>query len=204
MSRAAGGSWIALLCCPVLPACLGTESPLSDPAASKFDDALVGTWKQVGGGSEFEFVHIGRSSLVHEVDWGEIISVSYRGDRISIAPSMIVFPTEIDGKKHLNAIAFDDEVRSQLAVNRATRARSDLPALMKHAQGYLVFRYEVDGDQLTIHTANERIVQNAIAAGQIRGVRGQLSDTTDIVVAFLRKRGDDVFTGETLRFTRLR
>lgn len=154
MSRAAGGSWIALLCCPVLPACLGTESPLSDPAASKFDDALVGTWKQVGGGSEFEFVHIGRSSLVHEVDWGEIISVSYRGDRISIAPSMIVFPTEIDGKKHLNAIAFDDEVRRQLAVNRATRARSDLPALMKHAQGYLVFRYEVDGDQLTIHTAN--------------------------------------------------
>jgi acylphosphatase len=78
---------------------------------------------------------------------------------------------------------------------------------------YLILRYEIKGDVLTLHVMDGDARKRAIEAGKVKGVvekdphgniRAYFTDTSENLARFVASAGDDLFVKDALRLERVK
>jgi hypothetical protein len=78
---------------------------------------------------------------------------------------------------------------------------------------YLILRYQITGDVLTIQLIDQEAKKRAVEAGKIKGVmekdkdgntRVHFTDRTENLAKFAAAAGDDLFSKDVLRLERLK
>jgi hypothetical protein len=166
---------LSLLTLLFLSACFPTSTnPLCEPGKAKADERLSGIWR-CEHGNEIVFWFIGKPSSLND-DQGVVELTMLR-----VGPDGRVF--ERDDRLSLFTTRIGDHSYLNMTVPRQVARESDA--------GYLLFRYDVQGDRLTVNRMAEAPVRKAIEQkklkGEIRGALVLLSDTTDNLQRFVKK-----------------
>jgi hypothetical protein len=182
-------------------ACLGaagcgdSTAPLSDPAAAKVDQRLLGVWRIKAEDGSVTYCHVGQA--------GEklpgamrIATVTHREDRIEPPTLLLAFVSRLGDKTYLN-----------VADGKPERAERVAAEGWKTVDAYFILRYEMADDKLTIWTMDAGAKRQAVEGGKIKGTterrQALLTDTTENLARFVAAAGDGLFRPEPARLERL-
>lgn len=195
---------LAVLCL-LLTSCFDSTVPLSEPDKSEVDERLAGVWRVEGKKGEVNYYHIGRfgDSLPESVM--RVVGVTHTKDgKIRSAGELLIFPTTIEGKSFLNVTGGQDQ-RIKLVAEQGWTPET--------VATYLIFRYQVTGDSLTVQGIDRAAKQRAIEGGKIKGViekrdhgftKVVFTDTTENLARFVAENSDDLFSKEVVRLERVK
>ncbi len=153
-----------LLSALLLSSCVQSKSPLSDPDKAKSDERLIGAWslsEKGPNGPQYTLFFIGKSG--------------HRG-----APSGIMKMVQIDIDRENNVKTkeplyfFTTSVGNRSYANLFEGAvfdRAKFPPWDKrNIQEYVLIKYEVEGDKLTVWLGNPKAAEAAVRKGQVKGL----------------------------------
>jgi len=188
----------------LLTSCFDTKNPLSDPQKSKADDRLAGVWRFRGDGGEMNYYHIGHAGAKLPASVMRVVSVQHLPDGTMQSGELLVFPTTIGDKAYLNV----------------TEAKPPQLKLLEETgwidetfNEYLLLRYQITGDVLTIQLIDQEAKKRAVEAGKIKGMsekdqdgntRVHFTDTTENLAKFVAEAGDTLFSKDGLRLERVK
>jgi hypothetical protein len=190
--------------CLLFTACTDSKTPLSDPHKSKADERLTGVWRFRGDGGEMNYYHFGRVGEKLPAAVMRVASIQHMPDGKMEQSDLLIFPSTIGGKTYLNA---SDGTDNQL---KLLEEKGWTPATVN---AYLILRYQVAGDKLTIQWIDGEAKKRAVEGGKIKGViekdrdgntRVQFTDTTENLAKFVAEAGDDLFAKDMLRLERVK
>jgi hypothetical protein len=146
----------------LLSSCIPLDKPLSHPDKAKPDTRLIGVWRREAKdweGPECIFHFIGKSG--HRGDPPGIMKIAGVGinqeGKINLDP-MYFFTTSVGDSSYMNC--FEGDVLDQ----------SKFPTWDKgNIKVYLLIKYKIERDKLTIWTACKRSAEAVIRKGQIKG-----------------------------------
>ncbi len=191
--------------CLLLTSCSDSTVPLSDPDKSKVDERLAGVWRVEGKDGEVSYNHIGRfgDSLPESVV--RVVGVTHTKEgKIRSAGELLIFPTMIEGKSFLNVTGGQDQ-QIKLVEEKGWTPET--------VTTYLIFRYQVTGDGLTVQGIDCAAKQRAIEGGKIKGVieKGDhgftkvvFTDTTENLARFVVENSDDLFSKNVVKLERVK
>lgn len=194
----------ALLCCLSLAAlvlcgCDDSKVPLSDPRTAQADDRLLGLWKvRDEHGDVSEYYHVGN---VPEAPEGllRVVGVSHSKSGKIDVEDYLVFTTKLGDKTYLNVTGGGRDGIKQLKENGWQPADDAV---------FFLFRYQVDGDTITVAGVDEQAKKTAIESGRIKGEIGaqssRFTDTTENLAHFIQSAGDSLFSKEPGRLDRVK
>jgi hypothetical protein len=118
---------------------------------------------------------------------------------------VLVFPTTIDEKTYLN-VTEGTESKVKLVEEKGWTAET--------VNSYLIYRYQVTGDVLTVRGIDGNAKKRAIDVGKIKGkvekyqqgsnTKVYFTDTTENLVKFMIDAGDDLFSKDVVRLERVK
>ena len=158
--------WTTLLLTALgLAGCGATsEHPLSTEADSLVDERIVGHWeavpKESGQGAQERLI-VGRlagTERTMEVAWLKLDKSGFV--RVERYPFHV---TRLEGQPASTAFISYDQEHTRKAME-ARNERGD-----EALRGYLIYRYRVDGDVLTLGRLNNKAIVKAIRAKKIQG-----------------------------------
>ena len=188
----------------LLTSCFDTKNPLSDPQKSKPDDRLSGLWRFRGDSGEVNYYHIGPVGGKLAASILRVVSVQHMPDRTMQSGELLVFPTTIGDKTYLNVA---DTTPSQLTLLEEKGWTDEA------IKEYVLLRYQITGDTLSIQWMDSDAKKRAIEAGKIKGViekdqdrntRVHFTDTTENLAKFVAEAGDTLFSKDVLRLERMK
>lgn len=191
-------------CSLLLTSCFDTRNPLSDPQKSKADERLSGAWRFRGENGEMNYYHIGHAGEKLPASVMRVFFVQHRTDGTMQSGELLIFPTSIGDKMYLNAAEANP---SQLALLEEKGWTDE--AINK----YLILRYQITGDVLTLQLIDQEAKKRAVEAGKIKGmsekdqdgnIRVHFTDTTENFAKFVAEAGDDLFSKDVLRLERVK
>jgi hypothetical protein len=150
-----------LLSSTILAGCV-LKDPLSNPDQAKLDDRLIGAWKYEGEKSKDEnwILFVGKADLRHAPP-GIMKAVSVENDRekqIGVRTHYF-FPTclsEVNYANLLDENPLDGEKEKTWNENRV--------------QQWLLIKYSVEIDRLTIWFLDASAVEKAVTRGEVKGI----------------------------------
>ena len=156
--------------------CSGCETiflnPLSDPSRAKPDDRLYGRWVCTDKENKGIIIQFDKNS-----DTETKISV-FAKDNHSKNPPFLMFPTKVGKHTFMNLMPTEED----------------------KGKGYLIAKYQVSGDSLTIWIFDSEKIKAVVTQGKLKGTPGAgigtttISDTAEHVAAFLESPdGDNAF-----------
>jgi hypothetical protein len=183
----------------LLTSCFDTKNPLSDPQKSKPDDRLSGVWRFRGDSGEMNYYHIGHVGEKLPASVMQVIFVQHMTDGSVESDKLLIFPTTIGDKTYLNVAEAD---ASQLKLLEEKGWTNEA------VKSYLILRYQITGDTLTIQWIDSDAKKRAVEAGKIKGTiekdQGHFTDTTENLAKFVAEAGDDLFSKDGLRLERVK
>jgi hypothetical protein len=183
----------------LLTSCFDTKNPLSDPQKSKPDDRLSGVWRFRGDSGEMNYYHIGHVGEKLPASVMQVIFVQHMTDGSVESDKLLIFPTTIGDKTYLNVAETD---ASQLKLLEEKGWTNEA------VKSYLILRYQITGDTLTIQWIDSDAKKRAVEAGKIKGTiekdQGHFTDTTENLAKFVAEAGDDLFSKDGLRLERVK
>jgi hypothetical protein len=188
----------------LLPSCVDSKTPLSDPDKAKPDDQLMGVWRFRGERGETTYYHVGRAGGKLPASVMDVVSVQHTPDGKINQGELLVFPSTLGEKTYLNAGEIRPEQRTLLEEKGWKQGAVD---------AYLILRYEIKGDVLTLHVMDGDARKRAIEAGKVKGVvekdphgniRAYFTDTSENLARFVASAGDDLFVKDALRLERVK
>lgn len=191
-------------CSLLLTSCFDTKNPLSDPQKSKADDRLSGVWRFRGDNGEMNYYHIGHGGEKLPASVMRAFFVQHRTDGTMQCGELLIFPTSIGDQTYLNAA---ESTPSQLVLLEEKGWTNE--AINK----YLILRYQITGDVLTLQLIDQEAKNRAVEAGKIKGMsekdrdgntRVHFTDTTENLAKFVAEAGDDLFSKDMLRLERVK
>ena len=191
-------------CSLLLTSCFDTKNPLSDPQKSKPDDRLSGVWRFRGDNGEMNYYHIGHAGEKLPASVMRVFFVQHMPDGKMQSGELLVFPTSLGDKTYLNAA---EAKPSQLALLEEKGWTDET------INKYLILRYQITGDVLTLQLIDQEAKKRAVEAGTIKGViekdrdgntRVHFTDTTENLAKFVAEAGDDLFSKDVLRLERVK
>ncbi|MCS7305753.1 MAG: hypothetical protein NZ602_11690 [Thermoguttaceae bacterium] len=182
-----------------LVGCVDSIKPLVDPQKAKPDKQLVGLWRQVRPDGEVSFYHIGQPGD----EWPEgvfrVVVLTHREGRLEPPAEILLFPTQVAGRSYLNIAELKPGLL-ELIKEKGWEA----------VQGYFIWRYQIEGDRLTVWAMDNNAKRRAIETGKLKGeiTSGQFqvakfTDTPENLARFLSEAGDSLFSNEPVRLERL-
>jgi hypothetical protein len=177
-----------LVACLAVSGCDDSKNPLSDPKTSKADERLIGVWLDRTSDGDV-YYHVGhRGGFPRSVLW--VVEIRHHKGRIESPEEYLIFPTVIGNKTYLNMILDGDTGQVKRLKEKGWKAEA--------VDNYTFFRYEFDGDKLTVWVIDERAKAQAIQSGKVNGVIGkgnlaQFTDTTENVARFVGEAGDSLW-----------
>ncbi len=186
-------------CSLLLTSCFDSKVPLSDPQKSQPDDRLVGVWRFRGGEGDWNYYHFGRAGDELPASVLQVVYVQHSQDGNIRSGELLAFPTTLDGKTYLNVAETSPEQLQRLLEKGWTD---------QVLHEFLIFRYQITGDALSIQWIDNELKKKAVAAGKIKGTieedQGHFADTTENLAKFVAESGDTLFSKDVLRLERLK
>ena len=145
----------------LLTSCFDTKNPLSDPQKSKPDDRLAGVWRFRGDGGEMNYYHIGHAGEKLPASFMQVVFVQHMTDGTMQSGELLIFPTTIGDKTYLNVVEATPSLLKLLEEKGWTN---------EAVNAYLILRYQITGDVLTIQWIDSEAKKRAVEAGKIKGV----------------------------------
>jgi hypothetical protein len=181
------------LLCAVCASCVDSDNPLSDPKQATVDAGLLGVWRANEKEGDVTYYHVGKAgdqfpegvlrvrTVVHDKN-GEL-------DRPN-GDDTIMFTTTLGKNHYVNVTVLDAEAAKALG------GKWD-PA---KAEGYFIYKYEIDGDKLMVATIDPDQKKAAIKAGKVNGKSKEagddshFTDSTENLARFIASPdGDKIF-----------
>ncbi|HEY4759071.1 MAG TPA: hypothetical protein VIH42_00680 [Thermoguttaceae bacterium] len=167
----------------VLTSCVDSDNPLSDPKQSTVDSGLFGVWRERAINGDVTYYHVGCLGdkfpqgllfvqIVKHQNNGEL---SYPSD-----DNFLVFSTTLENNHFLNVAGLSSEQIISLKNSKWD------PSM---ANGYFIYKYEINGDKLAIAEINGKQKEEAIRAGKIKGIikdkNVRFTDTTENLARYI-------------------
>jgi hypothetical protein len=117
---------------------------------------------------------------------------------------LLLFPTTIGDKTYLN-VSDGKDAQVKLLEDKGWTAET--------VNAYLILRYQVTGDRLTVQWMDGEAKKRAVEAGKIKGkiekdqdgnARAMFTDTTENLAKFIAEAGDDLFSKDVLKLERVK
>jgi hypothetical protein len=173
---------------------------LSDPDKAKADERLVGKWQIADGKGHVLHMVISKVNR-KDVPAGILEAKFYDETGGPQEPKLCLFTTSIDKAQYANI--FDGEV-----LDREKHPRWD-PANVK---SYMLCKYQVEKDKLTIRFLDDEACEKAIDKGKIKGTIKERKFTSgkDIVfidsrenlIQLIAKEGEKIWSPKTTEYQR--
>jgi hypothetical protein len=187
--------------CLLLSSCVDSKNPLSDPEKAQADPQLAGVWRRATDDGATEYFHVGiaKGSILPGI-MRAIGNFHGKDGKLGAPLSLLLFATSLGESRYLNVVATDEKKREHLE-------KSDLkPELV---DGWLLMRYQVQGDTLEIWPLNPDAKRRAIQAGRIKGTIDKKADlfteTTEKLASLLASpENADLFEKEPVRYQRVK
>lgn len=182
-----------------LAGCVDSAKPLVDPQKTKPDKRLVGLWRHVGEDGQVSFYHIGQAGQ----EWPEgvfrVVGVSHQGGKLEPPVEMLLFPAQVGSTSYLNIA----EVKPDLVEKIKQQG-------WEAVQGYFIWRYQIDGERMSIWPMDNEAKRQAIESGNLKGEIStgkfrfaKFTDTPEKLIRFLNEAGEKLFSKEAVRLERL-
>ncbi len=189
---------LGLMFCLLAAGCDDSKTPLSDPTAAKPDARLAGVWRLQGEDGQVSYYHIGRADEKLPEGVMRVVGATHREGYVQPASELLLFVTTLDGKTYMNLTGGKEEQVKIIAEKG-----------WKGVESYLIFKYQVDGDKLTVWVMDGDAKKRAIESGKIKGAVERnkpvrFTDTMENVARFVAQSGDSLFTNEPLRLERVK
>jgi hypothetical protein len=184
--------------------CFDTKNPLSDPQKSKPDDRLAGVWRFRGESGEMNYYHFGHAGEKLPASLMRVVYVQHTPDGKIQSAELLAFPTTIGDKNYLNVSEAEPSQLKSLEEKGWTDETFNK---------YLILRYQITGDVLTLQLIDQEAKKRAVETGKIKGVMEKdkdgnpsvhFSDTTENLAKFVADSGDELFSKDVLRLERVK
>lgn len=191
--------WVLVAGSLFLAGCVDSTKPLVDPQKAKPDNQLLGLWRYVGQDGQVSFYHIGQAGD----EWPEgvfrVVGVTHREGKLEPPVEMAIFPAQVGGKSYLN-IAEPKPGLLEKIKEKGWEA----------VEGYFIWRYQIEGDRLTVWAMDNEAKRQAVEAGKLKGevstgrVRfAKFTDAPENLARFLSEAGDRLLSKDPVRLERL-
>jgi hypothetical protein len=190
--------------CLLFTSCSDSQAPLSDPVKSKADQRLAGVWRLRNDDGSVTYYHVGRVGDKLPASVMRVAGVQHRSDGMTQFDELLLFPTAINEQNYLNVCDGKDEQMKRLEQQGWTP---------ETVTSYLLLRYHVTGDALSIQWIDGDAKKRAVEAGTIKGkvekdqdgnARAMFTDTTENLAKFVAEAGDDLFSKNSLKLERVK
>lgn len=205
MNTKRGLFWMPLAAlCLLLTSCFDSTAPLSDPKTAKPDDRLLGVWRFKGESGEVNYYHFGRMGDKLPPALMRVVNVHHAADGKLRQADLLLSPTTLGDKTYFSLAEMKPPQLVRLEETGWTT---------EAVRGYLILRYQISGDAMTIQWIDGEAKRKAIEAGKIKGVIQKdrngatpvhFTDTTENVAKFVAKEGDALFSKDVLRLERVK
>ncbi len=155
-------AFIVLACVPlVFTSCAVSKNPLSDPKEAKPDSRLIGVWRGKGIGGGDRYYHVGRAG--GKLPEGILVLIGATSDPSTgleqEESTTFGFATTIKDRAYLNLASVKNETVREL------KEEGWKPTMI---DGYLIVKYSLDKDVLTIRPMDLVAVTKAVRDGKIK------------------------------------
>ncbi len=193
------GVWTLVAGGLFLAGCVDSTKPLVDPQKAKPDKGLWGLWRHVDQEGHISFYHIGQAGDEWPDGVFRVVGVSHREGKVEPPGEMLLFTAQVGGKSYLN-IAEPKPALLEKIKEKGWEA----------VEGYFLWRYQIEGDRLTVWAMDNEAKRQAIEAGKLKGemsagqVRfAKFTDTPENLARFLAEAGDSLFASDPVRLERV-
>jgi hypothetical protein len=173
---------ISGLFCLFLTSCVDSDNPLSDPKQATIDSGLIGVWRDREKGGDVVYYHVGKAGENFPAGMLRVKIITHDKNGDLPRPDngdTLVFTTVLGKNHYVNITGMDaDKIKSM----------GDAKWKPSMADGYFIYKYEVNGDKLAIAGMDQKQKQAAIKDGKIKGTtenNPRFTDTTETLVRFL-------------------
>lgn len=176
---------LGVVLCLTLAGCDDSKNPLSDAEAAKADERLVGVWQEENGGACY---FIGNTGPTFPESVMRIVAIAQSTEKLDQPTEYLVYPTVLGDKTYLNLVIDEKQVQ------RLNKEGWKPDAV----ECYTFLKYQLDGDKLVVWLIDEKVKEQAIKDGKIKGVIEQnkaarFTDTTENIVRFVADAGDSLW-----------
>lgn len=182
------------LLCFAFTSCVDSDNPLSDPKQSTVDAGLLGVWR-VRDKGDTVYYHVGLAGKQFPDGMLRVKSIHHEKNGDLLRPDnddMLVFATTLGNNHYLNITSLDAKQIKSMGDSKWEPSMAD---------GYFIYKYEINGDKLTVAGMDSDEKEKAIKAGNIKGVvekgdmqdgKGvRITDTTENLAKFIASADQD-------------
>ena len=186
--------------CLLLTSCIDSKDPLCKPDEAKQDTALVGVWRTDLEDGGVDYYHLAPAGD-NPSGVMRVVTVAYgKKGSLSRPGEMLAFSSDIGKDRYLNIAFIEDKDLDQF------ESAGWKPELVK---GYLIIKYEVQGDTLTVWGMDPKVKRQTIADEKLKGTIDKnavfFTDTAKNLAAFLADpQNSDLFTGTRAEYKRVK
>ena len=174
----------------------GVESkrPLSDPHQARIDDRPVGTWRAIIQEKTY-YLHVGTGNIVGQSNWMELVLVNPGDKPTFYLHHKVGFPST------MGEISFFNVANMSVLISQLRGSKTE--DLVSSVDRYDILKYEVTEDYLDVWPADQKVVREAIQAGEVKGSDATIDDTTENLLRFVKASAPKLFTNK-VRYTRVK
>jgi hypothetical protein len=171
------------LFCLVFTSCVDSDNPLSDPKQSAVDPGLMGVWRGRDKDGEVTYYHVGQAGGKFPAGMLRVKIITHNKNGELPRPDSgdtLVFTTVLGKNRYVNITGLDAEKIKTMGDSKWEPSMAD---------GYFIYKYEINGDKLAIAGMDHKQKAAAIKAGKIKGTgeddNPRFTDTTENLARFL-------------------
>jgi hypothetical protein len=171
------------LLCPLLASCVDSENPLSDPKQASLDSGLVGVWRVQDKDGNVTYYHVGQAGANFPAGVLRVKGVTHEENGVLPHPDnddMLVFTTTLGKNHYLNITNLSAKQIQDMG---------DKPWEPSMAEGYFIYKYDIQGDKLILAGMDSEQKKEAIKAGKIKGTIDKdnvlITDTSENFARFV-------------------
>lgn len=175
--------------------CIDSKTPLSDAQNSKLDKRLAGVWR-LSNKDQVTYYHIGPTTEKFPEGVMRAVAVTHHKGKLGSPGELLLFPTVLGDKTYLNVIVVTEE-QVKLIEKKG----------LGIADAYLIFKYDVDGNQLLVRCMDADARKRAIESGKVQGVvkenNSTFTDTIANLARFVAEAGDGLFANGPIKLEKM-
>lgn len=182
-----------------LAGCVDSTKPLVDPQKAKPDKQLLGLWRHVGQDGQVSFYHIGQAGDEQPEGVFRVVGVTHREGQLAPPAEMLLFTAQVGGKSYLNVAELKPGVAEKIKEKG-----------WEAVEGYFIWRYQIEGDRLTVWAMDNEAKRRVVEAGKLKGEVStgrfrfvKFTDAPENLARFLSEAGDSLFTNDPVRLERV-
>jgi len=173
--------------------CEDSKNPLSDPQSAKLETKLLGVWLLHEDDGSVTYYHVGQAGDQFPAGMLRVVTVHSHQNQIDPPEECLAFPTSLGGNTFLNVVLQGDQKQVDAMQAQGWNAKA--------VDAYTFFKYQLEGDRLTVWPIDGDAKRKAIESGKVKGViepdkSPRFTDTTENVARFVADNAQGLFKAQ--------